>query len=162
MSTCENVKLLCLEFMLESAAEQHGADSLSISLVSWSPCWNFLKTMITEDSILNCISTRVSGRLCLNHTFQKDSRGVLGTSFWFGPTLEIFSKTFNMAAQSWWKLTAKGAVLSPEKRNLHYCWRNLRLSVVSFEVFLVLYSKQSFYKCLINLLYPAGRYYRRK
>ena len=45
-----------------------------------------------------CISTRVSGRLCLNHTVQKDSRGVLGTSFRFGPTSEIFSKTFNMPA----------------------------------------------------------------
>ena len=55
------------------------------------------------------------------------------------------------------KLTAKGAVLSPEKRDLRFCWRSLR-----FEVFLVLYSKQSFYKCLINLSCPAGRYYRKK
>ena len=88
---------------------------------------------------------------------KKDSRGVLGTSFRFGPTLpceqrlhfrgmswcliprkcslcsqgrptsEIFSKTSNMVAQVWWKLTAKGAVLSPEKRDLRYCWRSLRL-----------------------------------
>ena len=36
-------------------------------------------------------------------------------------------KTSNMAAQSWWKLTAKGAVLSPEKGDLRYCWRSLRL-----------------------------------
>ena len=64
--------------------------------------------------------------LCLNHTVQKDSRGVLGTSFRFGPTSE-FSKTSNTAAQAWWKLTAKGAVLSPEKRDLRYCWRSLRL-----------------------------------
>ena len=27
--------------------------------------------------------------LCLNHTVQKDSREVLGTSFGFGPTSEI-------------------------------------------------------------------------
>ena len=27
--------------------------------------------------------------LCLNHTVQTDSRGVLGTSFRFGPTSEI-------------------------------------------------------------------------
>ena len=27
--------------------------------------------------------------LCLNHTVQKDRRGGLGTSFRFGPTLEI-------------------------------------------------------------------------
>ena len=27
--------------------------------------------------------------LCLNHTVQKDSLGVLGTSFRFGPTSEI-------------------------------------------------------------------------
>ena len=31
----------------------------------------------------------VSSWLCLNHTVQKDSRGVLGTSFRFGPTSEI-------------------------------------------------------------------------
>ena len=30
-----------------------------------------------------------SARLCLNHTVQKDSREVLGTSFRFGPTSEI-------------------------------------------------------------------------
>ena len=54
MSTFENVKLLCLEFMLESAAEQHGLilrilvvmlfffashfPNVSISLVSRSLC----------------------------------------------------------------------------------------------------------------------------
>ena len=38
-----------------------------------------------------------------------------------------FSKTSDMAAQAWWKLTAKEAVLSPEKRDLRYCWRSLRL-----------------------------------
>ena len=27
--------------------------------------------------------------MCLNHTVQKDSQGVLGTSFRFGPTSEI-------------------------------------------------------------------------
>ena len=32
-----------------------------------------------------------------------------------------------MAARGWWKLTAKGVVLSPEKRDLRYCWRSLRL-----------------------------------
>ena len=77
VSTCENVKLLCLEFMLESAAEQHGLIlwilvvmffffashflNVSIPLVSRSLCWKFLKTMITEDAVLNFISTRVSG-----------------------------------------------------------------------------------------------------
>ena len=34
------------------------------------------------------VSKHVSG-LCLNHTVRKDSRGVLGTSFRFGPTSEI-------------------------------------------------------------------------
>ena len=90
--------------------------------------------------------------LCLNHTIQKDSRGVLGTSF----RLRKFSKTCNMTAQAWWKLTAKGAVLSPEKRDLRYCWRSLRLLPVSFEEFWVQYSMQSFYKCLINLF--CGHY----
>ena len=33
--------------------------------------------------------------------------------------------------------------------------------ILSFEMFFVLYSKQSFYKCLINLSCPAGRYYRK-
>ena len=35
--------------------------NVSISLVSRSQCKKFLKTMITEDAILNFISTRVSG-----------------------------------------------------------------------------------------------------
>jgi len=47
------------------------------------------------------------------------------------------------------------------------CWRFTVLLtkfafIVTFEMFLVLYSKQSFYKCLINLSCPAGRYYRKK
>ena len=32
---------------------------------------------------------KCSKGLCLNHTVQKDSREVLGTSFRFGPTSEI-------------------------------------------------------------------------
>ena len=78
-SKCEYVwkcEVVVLEFMLESAAEQHGLilwiwvvmfflvgshfPNVIISLVSRSLCWKFLKKMITEDAILNFISTRVS------------------------------------------------------------------------------------------------------
>ena len=55
-----------------------------------------------------------------------------------------------MAAQVWWKLTANGAVLSPEKRDFMVLLTKFAF-IVTFEEFLVLYSEQSFYKCLINL-----------
>ena len=38
---------------------------------------------------MKLILARVDLGLCLNHTVQKDSREVLGTSFRFGPTSEI-------------------------------------------------------------------------
>ena len=73
-----------------------------------------------------------------------------------------------MAAQAWWKTgklenwkTAKGAVLSPEKRDFTVLLTKFAF-IVTFEEFLVLYSEQSFYKCFINLSCPAGRHYRRK
>ena len=59
------------------------------------------------------------------------------------------------------KLTAKGAVLSPEKRDFTVLLMKFAF-IVTFEEFLVLYSEQSFYKCLISLSCPAGRHYRRK
>ena len=58
------------------------------------------------------------------------------------------------------KLTAKGAVLSPEKRDFTVLLTKFAF-IVTFEEFLVLYSEQSFYKCLINLSCPAGRHYHR-
>ena len=59
------------------------------------------------------------------------------------------------------KLTAKGAVLSPEKRDFTVLLTKFAF-IVTFEEFLVLHSEQSFYKCLINLSCPSGRHYRRK
>ena len=59
------------------------------------------------------------------------------------------------------KLTAKGAVLSPEKRDFTVLLTKFAF-IVTFEEFLVLYSEQSFCKCLINLSCSAGRHYRRK
>ena len=58
------------------------------------------------------------------------------------------------------KLTAKEAVLSPEKRDFTVLLTKFAF-IVTFEEFLVLYSEQSFYKCLINLSCPAGRHYHR-
>ena len=52
---------------------------------------------------------------CLNHTIQKDSRGELGTSFQFGPTLESLEIGPSALKTS---LTAKEAVLSPDKKML--------------------------------------------
>ena len=116
--------------------------------------------------------------MCLNHTVQKDSRGVLGTSFRFGPTSESLNlpKSYRPKAQPrstrnefpiradfgnsrthpiWrlkrgGKLTAKEAVLSPEKRDFTVLLTNFAF-IVTFEEFLVLYSEQSFYKCLVPL-----------
>ena len=59
------------------------------------------------------------------------------------------------------KLTAKGAVLSPEKRDFTVLLTKFAF-IVTFEEFLVLYSEQFFYKCLINLSCRAGRHHRRK
>ena len=47
------------------------------------------------------------------------------------------------------KLTADGAVLSPEKRDFTVLLTKFAF-IVTFEEFLVLYSEQSFHKCLIN------------
>ena len=65
--------------------------------------------------------------LCLNHTVQKDSRGVLGTSFRFGPTLAL-ADFGNSRKHPLWRLKrGENWNLSPEKRDLRYCWRSLRL-----------------------------------
>ena len=53
------------------------------------------------------------------------------------------------------KLTAKEAVLSPEKRDFTVLLTKFAF-IVTFEEFLVLYSEQSFYKCLINGLVPLA------
>ena len=98
--------------------------------------------------------------LRLNHTVQKDSREVLGTSFRFGPTSEILENI---------QYGGSSVVKTDSQRSrfiAREAWFTVLLTkfafIVSFEVFLVLYSKQSFYKCLINLSCPAGRYYQRK
>ena len=113
---------------------------------------------------LECVTNepqRTSARRwCLNHTVQKDSQGVLGTSFRFGPTSEILENI---------QYGGSSVVKTDSQRSrfiAREAWFTVLLTkfafIVSFEVFLVLYSKQSFYKCLINLSCPAGRYYRRK
>ena len=58
--------------------------------------------------------------------YRHKGRGHEATSFRFS-RLRKFSKISNLAAQAWWKMTAKGAVSSPEKRDLRYCWRSLHL-----------------------------------
>ena len=58
-------------------------------------------------------------------------------------TVRKFSKTSNVAARVWWKLTVKGAVLSPEKRDLRYCWRGLRL----------LWVLKSSWSCIVSNLF---------
>ena len=58
--------------------------------------------------------------LCQNHTVQKDSRGVLGTSFRFGPTSEILENIQYGGSSVVKTDNLKGAVLSPEKRDLRY------------------------------------------
>ena len=96
-----------------------------------------LEAVVSTFKILSCTNSKKNGRL------------------------ETLSKSSNMAAQGRGKPTAKGAVLSPEKLDFTVLLTNFAF-IVTFEEFLLLYSKQSFYKCLINLSGPAGRYYRRK
>ena len=109
---------------------------------------------------LQDFNERGNWRWCLNYTVQKDSRGVLGTSSRFGPTSEILENI----------QYGGSSVVKTDTLRSRFIAREARFTVlltqfafiVSFEVFLVLYSKQSFYKCLINLSCPAGRYYRKK
>ena len=111
--------------------------------------------------ILSSMQTvMIMQRWCLNHTVQKDSRGVLGTSFRFGSTSEIL-KNIQYGGPS---------VVKTDSQRSRFIAREALFTVlltkfafiVSFEVFLVPYSKQSFHKCLINLSCPAGLYYRKK
>ena len=122
--------------------------------------WRLINFMpFSQNSPANQHDQHVPG-LCLNHTVQKDSRGVLGTSFRFGSTSEILENI---------QYGGSSAVKTDSQRS-RFVAREARFTVlltkftfvVSFEVFLVLYSKQSFYKCVINLSCPAGRYYRKK
>ena len=94
---------------------------------------------------------------CLKHTVQKESRGVLGTSFQFGPTSEIREKIQyggSSVVKTDSQFIAREACFTVLLTRFAF--------IVTFEEFLVLYSKQSFWKCLINLTSPAGRYYRKK
>ena len=99
--------------------------------------------------------------MCLNHTVQKDSQGVLGTSFRFGPTSEIleniqYGGSSVVETDSQWS-----RFIAREARDFMILLTKFAF-IVTFEEFLVLYSEQSFYKCLINLSCPAGQHYRRK
>ena len=101
-----------------------------------------------------------SQELYLNHTVQKDSREVLETSFRFGPTSEVLENIQNGGSSVVKTGSQRSRFIARE------AWFTVLLTkfafIVTFAEFLVLYSKQSFYKCLINLSCPAGRYYRRK
>ena len=99
--------------------------------------------------------------MCLNHTVQKDSQGVLGTSFRFGPTSEIleniqYGGSSVVETDSQWS-----RFIAREARDFMVLLTKFAF-IVTFEEFLVLYSEQSFCKCLINLSCSAGRHYRRK
>ena len=100
--------------------------------------------------------------MCLNHTVQKDSQGVLGTSFRFGPTSEIleniqYGGSSVVETDSQWS-----RFIAREVRDFMVLLTKFAF-IVTFEEFLVLCSEQSFYSDpLINLSCPAGRHYRRK
>ena len=87
-------------------------------------------------------------RCCLNHTVQKDSREVLGTSFPFGPTSEIL-ENIQYGGSSVVKTDSQRSRFIPRE-----AWFRLLLTrfafIVTFEELLVLYSTQSIYKCLIS------------
>ena len=90
---------------------------------------------------------RVVG-LCLNHTVQKDSREVLGTSFRFGPTSEIL-ENIQYGGSSVVKTDSKRSRFIPREALFRVLLTRFAF-IVTFEEFLVLYSKQSIYKCLIS------------
>ena len=135
----------------------------------WIYCKRFLRFLSDPDRLccppfwksITASHSLAGARLCLNHTVQKDSRGVLGTSFRFGSTSEILENI---------QYGGSSAVKTNSQRSrfiAREAWFTVLLTkfafIVSFEVFVVvLYSKQSFYKCLINLSCPAGRYYRKE
>ena len=80
--------------------------------------------------------------LCLNHTVQKDSREVLGTSFRFGPTSEILENI---------QYGGSSVVKTDSQRSrfiAREAWFTVLLTkfafIVTFAEFLDLYSKQSF------------------
>ena len=81
-------------------------------------------------------------RLCLNHTVQKDSREVLGTSFRFRPTSEILENI---------QYGGSSVVKTDSQRSrfiAREAWFTVLLTkfafIVTFAEFLDLYSKQSF------------------
>ena len=101
----------------------------------------------------NVVTVDEFGGLCLGK--PRSTRN----EFRFAPTSEILenislwtglfpkqracsqpTKKSNMVDQAWWKLIAKGAVLSPDKRDLRYCWRSLRL----------LWVLQSSWSCIVS------------
>ena len=78
----------------------------------------------------------------------KDSREVLGTSFRFGPTSEILENIQYGGSSVVKTDSQRSRFISRE------AWFRVLLTriafIVTFEEFLVLYSKQSIYKCLIS------------
>ena len=65
--------------------------------------------------------------LCLNHTVQKDSREVLGTSFRFGPTSEILENIQYGCSSVVESLQPKEPFDRQRSVILRYCWPSLRL-----------------------------------
>ena len=77
--------------------------------------------------------------LCLNHTVQKDSRGVLGTSFRFGSTSEILENIQYGGSRVLKTDSQRSRFIARE------AWFTVLLTtfafIVKFEEFLVLYSR---------------------
>ena len=65
--------------------------------------------------------------LCLNHTVQKDSRGVLGMSFRFGPTSEILENIEYGGSSVVGNWQPKEPFYRQRSVILRYCWPSLRL-----------------------------------
>ena len=93
----------------------------------------------------------VEGELTFNK-FCLHAVAVLGTNFRFGPTSEILDN-IQYDGPSTVKLTAIGS----QMRDFTVLFTKFAF-MKTFEEFLILYSKQFLYKCLINLSCPADRY----
>ena len=109
-------------------------------------CCNFWQAMET------------SSRLCLNHTVQKNSRGVLGTSFRFGPTSEILEHIQyggSSVVENW---QPKKPFYRQRSVIWRYCWPILRLLwVTKQECLFFIKNALSFRPALSKEIVPLSR-----
>ena len=104
-----------------------GVRELCANCARWLFIYRWSKNLHVGTVVRNSKSGYAPPRLCLNHTVQKHSRGVLGTSFRFGPTSEILENIQyggSSVVENW---QPKEPFYRQRSVILRYCWRSLRL-----------------------------------